>query len=31
MTKKRRCILAVITDDAERKVEFISRLKYVIL
>ena len=31
MTKKRCCILAVFTNAAERKVEFISRLKYVIL
>ena len=31
MTKKRGCILAVITDDAERKVEYISCLKYGIL
>ena len=30
-TKKRCCILAVFTNAAERKVEFISRLKYVIL
>ena len=31
MTKKRCCILAIITDDAEQKAEFISYLKCVIL
>ena len=30
-TKKRYCILAAFTKTSERKVEFISDLKYVIL